>query len=510
MGNKSVQLKLPVNYHEEDLFRLLKRQFRIGEFTFHIDKKSLDARKKNDIHWLINGWIVSEELKGDSLPVPETIDITPKKRKERVVVVGSGPAGFFAAHVLQKAGFSVTIVERGSQVGQRAEAIRELEKAGLFSTQNNYAFGEGGAGTFSDGKLTSRNKHISKERRFILSEYIEAGAPPEILYMAHPHVGTDNLKIVVANLRETFVQNGGVFLFDTLVEDFVMKGNRVDQLVTNKGNIEADLFIMATGHSAYDTYRMLINRGVPFRTKNFAIGHRIEHPQTLINKAQWGVEKLPGAKAAEYRLSAKSPTDMPVYSFCMCPGGTVVPAAAFSGKSVVNGMSYYQRNGFYANSGIVAGVHPDQLSGHTCTPLHALDWMDRLEERYFNFANGYEIPACTASDFLQSRVKNSVLKSSYPLGIQPAPLYSMLPVFVSKAIASGLEDFNRKIKGFDQGVLMGLESKTSSPVQVVRETDGRCAGFDNLYFIGEGSGYTGGIISSAADGVKCAMTLCAG
>jgi uncharacterized FAD-dependent dehydrogenase len=507
MGYKTLQIKVPTDYSQENLEKAIAKQLGFIEFSFQIEKKSLDARKKNDIHWLISVAVSSEKIAENEYLAEEPLEIPYKKRSEEVVVVGSGPAGFFAAHVLQLSGFHVTIIERGEEVEQRTRAINLLESKGAFNEQNNYAFGEGGAGTFSDGKLTSRSKHISRERSFILSEYVKAGAPEEILYMAYPHVGTDNLKVIVANLRGLFLQNGGTFLFNTQLTDLLIKGDRVTGLVTSKGEMEADHIILATGHSAYDTYRMLIEKGIRFGTKNFAIGHRIEHPQKLINKAQWGREALPGVKAAEYRLSAKSQSGLGVYTFCMCPGGMVVPAAAFKEKSVVNGMSHYQRNGPFANAGCVAGVHPDMLLGHTCSPGEILDWMDELEASFFALTGSYTIPANTASDYMRRSESKSISESSYPLGMQSAPLFNMVPGRVSQAITDGLKDFNRKLNGFDRGLLMGLESKTSSPIQVFREKDARCTGFENLYFVGEGSGFAGGIISSAADGVRCAMSL---
>lgn len=507
MGYKLIQIKLPTDYSSDDIRKAIRKESGLKEFSFQVEKKSLDARKKSNIHWQMSLIISSGQLAGDDYIIPEPINIPYKKREESVVVVGSGPAGFFVAHVLQLAGFNVSIVERGSDVEKRTKAINRLDTNGEFTAQNNYAFGEGGAGTFSDGKLTSRSKRISDERRFILSEYVKAGAPEEILHMAHPHVGTDNLKIIVANLRKQFLENGGIFLFDTQMEDIAVKGKRINKIICNTGEVEADYVILATGHSAYDTYRMLINRGIQFRTKNFAIGHRIEHSQKLINLAQWGSESLPGIKAAEYRLATKTQSGFPVYSFCMCPGGRVVSAAAYEQKSVVNGMSYYQRDGIYSNAGCVVGVHPDMLLGHKCNALEILDWMDKLEESFYKFSDGYVIPANKASDYIKRMESSNLTKSSYSLGLQSARLYDMVPDFVSKALTEGLKDFSRKLKGFDTGMLMGLESKTSSPLQVIRGSDGRCEGFDNLYFVGEGSGYTGGIISSAADGVKCAIAL---
>ncbi|MEE4116461.1 MAG: FAD-dependent oxidoreductase [Marinilabiliaceae bacterium] len=508
MGCKTIQIKVPADYSEELLRNAIGKQLNLKEFSFQIEKKSLDARKKNDIHWLLGLVVSSEKIEADDFVAPEPLKIPYKKRSGKVVVIGSGPSGFFAAHVLQLAGFNVTILERGSEVEQRSLAIENFESKGKFNDRNNYAFGEGGAGTFSDGKLTSRSKHISRERSFILSEYVKAGAPAEIEYMAYPHVGTDNLKVIVAHLRREFITNGGTFLFDTQLKDIIFKGNMAMGVVSDKGEIEADHVILATGHSAYDTYRMLIGKGIQFGTKNFAIGHRIEHPQKLINRAQWGRESLPGVKAAEYRLSTKATSGLGVYSFCMCPGGMVVPAAAYKEKSVVNGMSQYKRNGQYANAGCVAGVHPNMLMGKVCSALEILDWMDKLEESFFAFSNSYVIPAIMAADYIQGKESKSLPGSSYPLGLNSADLFNMIPTFVYQSLRDGIKDFSRKLHDFDKGVLMGLESKTSSPIQVSRDGNGKCTGFENLYFVGEGSGFAGGIISSAADGVKCAIALC--
>jgi uncharacterized protein len=507
MGYRTIQLKLPTNYRDDYLKEMIRKRFHLNEFTFLIEKKSLDARKKNDIHWLLNLAVFSPAFLSEQYPSPPSLDIPFKDRKESVVVVGSGPAGFFSAHILQKAGFSVTLVERGSEVIKRTSAIQTLEKNGEFSPANNYAFGEGGAGTFSDGKLTSRSKHISRERQFILSEYVKAGAPEEIMYMAHPHVGTDNLKIIVKNLREAFLSNGGTVRFDTQLTDIHIKNGHVTKVICDTCELEADHVLIAAGHSAYDTYRMLLKRGVPFHTKQFAIGHRIEHPRTLINRMQWGREELPGVKAAEYRLSTKTSAGIPVYTFCMCPGGHVVPAAAFPQKSIVNGMSYYQRSGHYSNAAVVAGISPDVLLGHTCTPEEILDWMDEIEERFYNYSKDYSIPATRAADYTKKRKSGKRLDSSYPLGLFSGALYNMIPEIVSKALIQGLKDFSGKLAGFDQGILMGLESKTSSPLQADRELNGQSRGIKNLYIVGEGSGYAGGIISSAADGIRCAMTL---
>jgi uncharacterized FAD-dependent dehydrogenase len=255
---------------------------------------------------------------------------------------------------------------------------------------------------------------------------------------------------------------------------------------------------------------MLIDRGVSFRTKNFAIGCRAEHCQEAINQAQWGIGQLKGVKAAEYRLTSEGDGKHPVYSFCMCPGGMVVPAAPVAGINIVNGMSNYRRNGKFANAGFVAGIHPDQLAGRTVSPLDALLWLEALEQRFYEFSGGYSAPFCTIEGFLEERMADAIPDTSYPLGLKPAPLWDLLPQVVVNAMKEGLRDFNKRLRGYQNGILLGLESKTSSPIQVIRETNGLCTGFENLFLAGEGSGYAGGIVSSAADGIRIAMRIAEG
>jgi len=507
MGYKEISLKLPTDYQEDELRKLVAHELQIKEFTYAIDNKSLDARKKDNIHWLLRVAVLSEEIIGDAPVVSPPLTIPYQEKRGKAVVVGSGPAGFFSAFVLQKAGIQTTIIERGAEVHKRAEGIREFERSGVFSPVSNYAFGEGGAGTFSDGKLTSRSKHISKERQFILSSYIQSGAPEEIGYMAHPHLGSDRLRQIVLRMREDFLGIGGTVLFETLLEDLNIKDGKVLEAVTAAGTLEADYFIIAPGHSAYETYRMLIRRGAHFRTKNFALGSRVEHRQEIINKAQWGRESLPGVKAAEYRLTSKGDGILPVYTFCMCPGGIVVPATAYANLNIVNGMSRFQRNGQFANAACVAGVHPDRLLGRESGPLEVLVWLEALEESFYRYSGGFAAPFSSIRDFISKKRPTKNVETSYPLGLKPAALWDLLPAEIVGAIREGLMDFSRKIQGFETGIIMGLESKTSSPIQAVREKDGRCAGFENLYIVGEGSGCSGGIISSAADGVKAAMHI---
>jgi uncharacterized protein len=507
MGFRIVEIKAPTGYSDEEIRHRLAKMLHISDFSWQIESKSLDARKKSSIRWLLRIAVHSRSFGGGEVePVP-ALEIPRRKRKERVVITGSGPAGFFAALVLQEAGFETVLLEKGADVENREQGIRHFERTGEFSPVANYAFGEGGAGTFSDGKLTSRSKHISREREYFISKYIEAGAPAEIRYMTHPHVGSDNLRKVVMNLREHYRRLGGDIRFETALTGLKTENGRVKAAAAGSESLPGDHFIIAPGHSAMETYRMLIANGVQFHTKNFAIGCRAEHLQEEINRSQWGVGLLPGVKAAEYRLTSPGDGNHPVYSFCMCPGGMVVPAATYRHLNIVNGMSNYRRDGRFANAGCVAGVHPDQLAGRKVTPLEALQWLEDLEHAFYEFAGGYSAPFCSIEDFLSGTEPRQLPETSYPLGLKPAPLWNMLPEIVTHALREGLRDFDHRLKGYGRGILLGLESKTSSPIQVLREQNGTCTGFDNLFMAGEGSGYAGGIVSSAADGIRIAMQI---
>lgn len=507
MGFKQLEYKFPINISDAEIEERIGHDLVLKDFRWEVLSKSLDARKKSHIYWLVRLQVQSDELRGGDPVVRPVLDIPYRARNRKALIVGSGPAGFFAAYVLQKAGFRTVIVERGAAVRKRSRGILYFEKTGKFNPVSNYAFGEGGAGTFSDGKLTSRSKHISREKAFVLATYIEAGAPPEIAWLAHPHVGSDFLKRIVESLRVKYQNAGGEILFETMLTGLVIKNGEVIAAETSQGDIQADLFLFAPGHSSFDTYRMLMAAGVGFRTKNFAIGSRAEHPQSLINLAQWGVESIDGLKAAEYRLTSSGNGHHPVYSFCMCPGGIVVPASPFANVNIVNGMSYYRRAGQFANAACVAGVSPDELAGRRLTPYETLDWLEDLEKSFFNFSKGFKAPFCYIQDFIKGRYPESVPKTSYPLGLEPAPLWELLPPLVSGSMREGLKEFSRKIHGYEKGILIGLESKTSSPIQALREETGRCIGFNNLFIMGEGSGYAGGIISSAADGIRVAMGI---
>lgn len=507
MGFKLLEIKLPTDFTNDDLLRKIKKKLHISECSYSIERQSLDARKKNNIHWNIRVCVTSKAISGTEAPQEDKLEIPYKKRDKKIIVVGSGPAGFFSAYTLLLAGFSITILEQGNDVERRLKDISAFEQTGVLNEQSNYSFGEGGAGTFSDGKLTSRSKRISLERKFVIDSYIEAGAPDEISYLTHPHLGSDNLKKIVINLRKDFINRGGEILFGSKVKDIYLADSKINAVETSKGKMEADYFIFATGHSAYKTYRALISKGIPFRVKPFAIGCRVEHYQELINLAQWNKKALAGVKAAEYKLTYKDTKHLPVYSFCICPGGKVVPAAPYKGLNIVNGMSDYKRNSPYANSAIVAGFNLNKYLKKELEPLEAVDWLKRLEQKFYDFSESYAAPAVNISDFLTDKISASFSKSSYPFDLIAADFKDLLPDSIYASLKAGMNNFRKKIKGFDKGIMLGLESKTSSPIQAVRDKNGRSAGINNLYITGEGSGYAGGIVSSAADGIKAALDI---
>jgi uncharacterized FAD-dependent dehydrogenase len=406
MGYKELEIRVPVQFSEDEIKKHIRKISKLTDFNFQILRKSLDARNKKHICWQYRVGVSSDELKHGAEPVFEFIEIPHKNSKHKVVIVGSGPAGIFAGLLLAEAGIKVTIIERGSKVAKRRHSIEHFERTQDFDPKNNYAFGEGGAGTFSDGKLTSRTKGISKERNYIYHCFVEAGAPSEIVYMTHPHLGSDNLFSITSNLRAKFEALGGTFLFDTLVQNITIQDNKVVKVLTSKGDLDADFVVFATGHSATETFRMLISKGVPFQTKNFAIGMRAEHHQELINNAQWGVSRLPGVKAAEYRLTA-SIDQQPFYSFCMCPGGIVVPATAYANSNIVNGMSLYRRNGRFANAAVVAGINLNALLGREISVSEAIDWLEKLEQGFFTVSENFNAPSIKIADFMLGKTTQS-------------------------------------------------------------------------------------------------------
>ncbi|PID29610.1 MAG: FAD-dependent oxidoreductase [Candidatus Cloacimonadota bacterium] len=507
MGNKIVELKFKVGADDNLLRKKIRQKLKLSNFSYKIIKKSMDARVKSDIFWNYRVVVTSSKIKGEEYKERKTLKIPKIGKKRSVTIVGFGPAGYFCGYVLAKSGFEVTVLEQGKKVEDRCKDIARFEITRELDEKSNYSFGEGGAGTFSDGKLTSRTKSINLERDFIYKTYILAGAPDEILYMTHPHLGTDNLKVIVKNLREMFIKEGGNILFSQKVVDIKLKNTHIDKVITDRGFFSSDYYIFATGHSSSDTYNMLIDRNIPFRIKPFAIGMRVEHYRETINIAQWGVPNLEGFKAAEYRLSHKNMDSSSTYSFCMCPGGKIVPVTPFKNKNIVNGMSNFGRNSSFSNAAIVTNIDIRKSGEKVNDPKFALNWLSDLEDKFFDYTKGFDVPAIRVSDFLQDRESSKFDETSFPFGLRSFLPSNLFPEFIVKNLKEGLLAFNSKLDGFDSGTLIGLESKTSSPIQVLRDKNLFVEGVENMLYCGEGSGYSGGIISSAADGIKAAFSL---
>jgi len=506
MGNKFLDIRASLDFSKHEIDSIIKRKLKVNDFRWKMEKQSLDARNKSNIQWQLRIIVHSDEIKSEEYSNLPTLEINYKKRKENIAIIGSGPAGFFAAYCLQKAGFQTSIFERGSDVEKREKQIIDFEKNQHFSSEGNYAFGEGGAGTFSDGKLTSRSKRIKTERAFVIETYIEAGAPEEIRYLSKPHLGSDNLKNIVANLRKTYIQLGGEIQFSSQINKIHKDRSKNVSIETKDKEYQFDYLIVATGHSAYDSYEMMMEASLPFQSKAFAIGFRVEHLQKTINIAQWGSAEIPSLKAADYTLTHKTSKGNAVYSFCMCPGGKIIPATAYEGANIVNGMSNYNRDGKYANAAIVAALDLREHLGKELKAIDALHWLKELEQKFYTDTSSYAAPANSIKAFLKNK-SESVVESSYPFSLYESDLLQKMPFHISDTIKEGIKAFSKKLKDYETGNLIGLESKTSSPIQAIRNKDHTFVEEERVYICGEGSGFTGGIISSATDGVKTAMHL---
>jgi len=492
--------------------------------SIEIGRSSLDARKKLAIRRVYTlhikvadeKQILAKQEKNQKISLaPETKYNSPilirKIKQHRPLIVGTGPAGLFAGLVLAEAGYSPLLIDRGKQVGERTRDANKFWKNRDLNSESNVQFGEGGAGTFSDGKLQTRVKDKLNRDKKVLQEFVLAGAPEEILYKNKPHLGTAKLTRVVENLRNKIVELGGEYQFQSRMDDLILEGNQIRGIMLQSGEeIRSDQVIMAIGHSARDTFEMLSRRGVQLAAKPFSVGFRIEHPQIVIDRNQYGKHAgHPLLGAADYQLAHHSSLGRTVYSFCMCPGGFVIGAASEPGTVVTNGMSQYARNERNANSAIVAEVTPADFKDN---PLGGIEFQRYWEEKAFILGGkNFNAPCQLVGDFLNGKRSSALgsVQPSYLPGIKMADLRESLPEFVISAIQEALPQFEKRIRGFTQSdaVLTGIETRTSSPVRIVRGKDYQSISFQGLYPAGEGSGYAGGILSSAMDGIKAAEAI---
>jgi uncharacterized protein len=488
--------------------------------SFFVLRKALDARNKSDIKFKYSIVIdIDTPLAKKLINEKNLSEYNPKKQEEivfgdkkingRPVIIGAGPCGLFAAYTMAKLGFKPLIIERGKNIDDRKKDIRNLQKNAVLNPESNICFGEGGAGTFSDGKLTTRSKDL--RAREVLKTLVKCGANEEILTLAKPHLGTDGMQKIVINLRKEIIFLGGEILFEAKLCDIDTEKDEItgikyqykDEVIDLKTNV----VVIATGHSAKDTYRMLFKSGVSMENKACAIGFRIEHKREFIDKAQFG--EFAGNKnlgAAEYALSAKS-EGRGVYSFCMCPGGVVVCSSSSEGELCTNGMSYGARDMENSNSAIVVSLYPSDSEDH---PLGGLDLIEDIEKKAFEMAGGYIAPIQRAIDFIEGKTTVDFIKTkpSYRPGIIAADLNGLMPSYIEKGIKTGLKVFDKRIRGFiENGVLTGVETRTSSPVRITRSESLESINIKGLMPAGEGAGYAGGIISAAVDGMKIGESI---
>ncbi|TXH86852.1 MAG: NAD(P)/FAD-dependent oxidoreductase [Pseudomonas sp.] len=524
------ELSLPLDHSADELRAAIVKRLNISDaelLNFNVFKRSYDARKKNSVILFI--YIIDLEVRDEAAvlarfaddqhirPAPDThyypVGQAPAGLSERPIVVGLGPCGLFAALLLAQMGFRPIVLERGKDVRARTKDTWALWRKKVLTAESNVQFGEGGAGLFSDGKLYSQIKDPKFYGRKVMHEFVRAGAPEEIMYVSKPHIGTFRLTGVVAAMREEIIALGGEVRFESKVTDLVINDGQLEGVVLASGEtLRSRHVVLALGHSARDTFRMLHRQDVFIEAKPFAIGFRIEHPQSLIDQARLGkYAGHPELGAADYKLVHHARNGRAVYSFCMCPGGTVVAATSEPERVVTNGMSQYSRNERNANAGIVVGINPEQ--DFPGGPLAGVELQERLESRAYELGGrDYCAPGQLVGDFIRGVPSTTLgeIEPSYKPGVRLGDLAPSLPEYAIEAIREALPAFGRQIRGFDRddAVLTGIETRTSSPVRITRDHESlQSLNVKGLYPAGEGAGYAGGILSAGVDGIRVAEAV---
>lgn len=526
------QVKMPLSHGQKDILYKTAKILRIAPediLSWRIVKKSIDARKKPDITvvYSVDVSVASQDkvLAGcknaQVQAVTDKVYSFPDEGTEalvhRPIIIGTGPAGLMCGYLLSKYGYRPLILERGKCVEERREDVEKFWREGVLDPASNVQFGEGGAGTFSDGKLNTLVKDKYGRNKEVLRIFVEAGAPEEILYEAKPHIGTDILCTVVHNLRQQIVAWGGEVRFGAQVTELCFDEERVTGVIVNGvETIECEAVVLAIGHSARDTFEMLYQNKVPMEAKSFAVGLRMEHPRRLIDKIQYGTAEHPMLPAANYKVTAQTSSGRGVYSFCMCPGGYVVNASSEPDRLAVNGMSYSGRDGENSNSAIIVTVTPKDYEGDS--PLAGIAFQRKLEERAYRIGEG-TVPVETYGDYRRAvtgdEVEASAIRQDYPDfmpaikgAYRMAAVHDIIPSELNEALVEGIDLIGQSMRGFaDSGAyLSGIESRTSSPVRIVRDETGQSQ-MRGLYPCGEGAGYAGGITSAAMDGMVIAEKI---